>query len=327
MRRLLHLGLGPDYLEIMIRHRTAKQYSLGAVLAKERRSMRSLGITAVCVLFIHPLNLTSSAPSRQATSAPQNNAALTNQDIVLMAKSKFDDNTIVQMIQTHDTNFDLSVAALVTLKDAGVAQSVIQAMLATGPNREVVRPAEHAASSAVARVPPDSQSPREYSAMQLQPGTYYWTEGAWHLMQQLNMSGGGAKHMAKVFVPGLTPQIVWTFREPKAPVQVKESQPVFCVKFFALPSGLPYAPSPRDIAIARFDEKKDHRELQITSGGNMLTFKSGLGKDRLPDLTVTPLDGATVLFTPAVPLHAGEYIVSTTSMGITGYDFGFHPEK
>jgi hypothetical protein len=289
--------------------------------------MRLLGVTAVCALLVHPLNLPNPAQPQQSKSGSQNSSALTNQDIVLMAKSKFDDATVVQMIRTHDTNFDLSVAALVKLKDAGVAQSVIQAMLSTTPNREAVKPTDQPLSSTDSKVPPVSENPREYSARQLQPGTYYWTQGAWHLMQQLTMSGGGAKHMAKVFVPGLTPQIVWTFREPKAPVQVKESQPLFCVKFFTVPPGLPYAPSPRDIAIARFDEKKDHRELQITSGGNMLTFKSGLGKDRLPDLTVTPLDGATVLFTPAVSLRAGEYIVSTTSMGITGYDFGFHPEK
>jgi len=94
-----------------------------------------------------------------------------------------------------------------------------------------------------------------------------------------------------------------------------------------LPPAMPLAPSARDIAIARFDEKKDHRELQVTSGGNVLTFKAGLGKDRLPELTVNSLDSVTVLFTPSVPLRAGEYMISTTSMGITGYDFGFHPGK
>ena len=80
-------------------------------------------------------------------------------------------------------------------------------------------------------------------------------------------------------------------------------------------------------AFARFDEKKDHRELQVTSGGNALTFKAGLGKDRLPDLTVTPVDDTTVLFSPVAPLRAGEYIISTSSMGYTGYDFGFRPQK
>src|SRR6266478_7854543 len=165
------------------------------------------------------------------------------------------------------------------------------------------------------------------AAAKLQPGTYYWTDGVWRSMERINMSGGGAKHVGKMFVPGLTPQIVYTYRGPSAPVQVKEDKPLFCVKFIAGLSGTPYAPSARDITIARFDEKKDHRELQIASGGNVLTFKAGLGKDRLPDLTLTPLDETTVLFSPDAPLRASEYIISTVSMGYSGYDFGFHPGK
>ena len=290
--------------------------------------MKFLNVRAICLLMVYALVLIGSATARQTSGAVRSSAPLTNQDIILMTRSKFDDATIVKTIQAFDTTFDLSVTALVTLKDAGVTQTVMQAMIATSSDRHEERPAEaFKANSADTASPTESANAREYSARQLQPGNYYWTQGSWHPMQQLTMSGGGATHMAKMFVPGLTPQMVWTFRGPNAPVQIRESQPFFCVKFVAVPPGLPYAPSPRDIAIARFDEKKDHRELQITSGGNLLTFKAGLGKDRLPDLTVTALDSATVLFTPAGPLRAGEYIISTVSMGMTGYDFGFHPGK
>jgi len=34
--------------------------------------------------------------------------------------------------------------------------------------------------------------------------------------------------------------------------------------------------------IARFDKKKDHRELQVTTEGNMFTFKAGMDKNRTP---------------------------------------------
>jgi hypothetical protein len=164
-------------------------------------------------------------------------------------------------------------------------------------------------------------------AMKLQPGTYFWSADSWKLMQQLNMSGGGAKHVGKMFVPGLTPQMVWTFRDPQAPIQVKDGMPLFCVKFVAFPPGTPYAPSGRDLVIARFDQKKDHRELQTTSGGNMFTFKSGLSKDRMPDIQIDSLDSSTFLISPKESLLAGEYLLSASSMGISGYDFGFHPTK
>jgi hypothetical protein len=84
------------------------------------------------------------------------------------------------------------------------------------------------------------------AAAKLQPSTYYWTDGVWRPMERINMSGGGAKHMGKMLVPGLTPQFVYTYRGPSAPVQVKEDKPLFCVKFIAVPPGTPYAPSPRD---------------------------------------------------------------------------------
>lgn len=171
-----------------------------------------------------------------------------------------------------------------------------------------------------------SPTPKE-AATKLQPGTYYWTGVSWTPMQQITMSGGGAKHTAKIFVPGLTPQMVWTFRDPQAPVQVKEVVPLFCFKFIAMPPGMPYAPSGRDIVIVRFDQKKDHRELQTTSGGNMFTFKAGLSKDRLPDIDITEIDSSTYLVSPKVGLVAGEYLLSSSSMGISGFDFGFHPPK
>lgn len=171
-----------------------------------------------------------------------------------------------------------------------------------------------------------SLAPKD-AAAQLQPGAYYWTGAAWTPMQSITMSGGGSKHMAKMIVPGLTPQMVWTFRDSKAPVQVPDGRPLFCFKFIAMQPGTPYAPSGRDIVMARFDEKKDHRELQTTSGGNAFTFKAGLSKDRMPDIDVTMLDSSTYLVSPKSDLAAGEYLLSGSSMGISGYDFGFHPTR
>src|ERR1700691_4265402 len=100
--------------------------------------------------------------------------------------------------------------------------------------------------------------------------------------------------------------MVWTFRDPQAPVQIKEGMPLFCVKFIAVQSGTPYAPSGRDIVVVRFDQKKDHREVQTTSGGNMFTFKAGLSKDRLPDIDLTALDTSTYLVSPKIALVGGE---------------------
>src|SRR5579862_6306636 len=55
---------------------------------------------------------------------------LTNSDVVAMIKAKFDDATIMEMLSRHKSKFDLSVPALVQLKQAGVSQVVLQTMIA-----------------------------------------------------------------------------------------------------------------------------------------------------------------------------------------------------
>ncbi|HXO04274.1 MAG TPA: hypothetical protein VN884_01450 [Candidatus Sulfotelmatobacter sp.] len=59
---------------------------------------------------------------------------LTNEDIVSMTKQGFDAPLIEKAIQTGDNNFDLSAQALVDLKNAGVSQDVMAAMLSAHGN-------------------------------------------------------------------------------------------------------------------------------------------------------------------------------------------------
>ncbi len=84
--------------------------------------------------------------------------------------------------------------------------------------------------------------------------------------------------MAKMLVPGLTPLMVWTFHGGRAPVQVQDGKPLFCVKLMVVPAGVPFAVNGRNLTIVKLDEKSDHRELQTTSGGNFVTYKAGLEK-------------------------------------------------
>jgi len=133
------------------------------------------------------------------------------------------------------------------------------------------------AGSAAAQTTPEMKD----KAAKLTAGAYVWTGLDWKPMERLNMSGGGLKHAGKIFVPGLTPQMVWTFHGAHALTQVNETRPLFCYKFLPTLAGTPYAPNGRDIVIVHFDEKKDRRELQTTNGGNMFTFKAGLSKERM----------------------------------------------
>ena len=82
---------------------------------------KSVGILAVIALLISGV---VGAAGEQSTNGP-----LTDQDVLQMVKAGFDDTTILRYIRANDVDFDLSIPAMVSLKNSGVSQSLIQAML------------------------------------------------------------------------------------------------------------------------------------------------------------------------------------------------------
>jgi hypothetical protein len=96
----------------------------------------------------------------------QTRKPLTNDDIVSMTKQGFEAPLILKAIQAGDNNFDVSAQALVDLKNAGVSQQVMEAMLSprgsegSGP-AEAVHAAEAAPSGTVADISKRPCSPRE----------------------------------------------------------------------------------------------------------------------------------------------------------------------
>jgi hypothetical protein len=155
----------------------------------------------------------------------------------------------------------------------------------------------------------------------LSDGFYYRSLQGWDKLQPISMAGGGVKHAGKMFVPGLTPQMVWTFRGAEAPIQIFARKPEFLIKEPPQLANIA-GRSERDVVIVRFDKKKDHRELQVTNGGNMVTFKAGLSKDRTPDITVKEVSNGIFAVTPTKELMRGEYLITFDRMSASGYDFG-----
>jgi hypothetical protein len=91
----------------------------------------------------------------------QQKPPLTNQDIVRMVKDKFADSTIVKAIQANHTAFDVSATALIALKDSGVSQTVIKAMLSAGIPKgtdAAAQPTATAGKQAQASSPQSAQS-------------------------------------------------------------------------------------------------------------------------------------------------------------------------
>jgi hypothetical protein len=112
--------------------------------------------------------------------------ALTNEDITKMSKGGFTEEVIVALIESNDTDFDVSIGGLTALKEAGVSGKVMEAMLkAESRKRQSPNPTTSApAVVAQPAAPPQPSSPPSG----MNPGM----GGSAYAQQMINwaMSGG-----------------------------------------------------------------------------------------------------------------------------------------
>ncbi len=89
-------------------------------------------------LVVAVLNLTLCA----LLASQQNKKPVTNSDVVKMVHAGLPESTIILALQTSETDLDTSPQALIDLKDQGVSQKVMDAMLAAASKRKPNAPAE-----------------------------------------------------------------------------------------------------------------------------------------------------------------------------------------
>jgi hypothetical protein len=98
------------------------------------------------------------ALAAQITAARQDKQPVTNADIIRMIKSGLAETVVLSVIEANDSKFDVSVDALIGLKNAGISQKVIEAMLASESRRTAAsRP--QAAAPVIPGTPVPPQSP------------------------------------------------------------------------------------------------------------------------------------------------------------------------
>jgi hypothetical protein len=108
---------------------------------------------ALCILFVSAVALA------QSSKKP-----LINDDVVQMVKGGLPENTIINAVQAQDTRFDVSAAALIKLKQQGVSQQIMSAMIASAKKAQGSSGAAGSASQGVhpastSSVPGDASLP------------------------------------------------------------------------------------------------------------------------------------------------------------------------
>ena len=122
-----------------------------------------------CALVVCALIPASIAAAQQNGITSHANASVNNQDVIRMTKAQFDDATIVKTILAFNTDLDVSVTGLMELKEAGVTQTVIQAML-TKTADESKAHLEH--QNSVDGTATDGSSPSRASTATIPDATY-----------------------------------------------------------------------------------------------------------------------------------------------------------
>ncbi len=274
----------------------------------------------------------SCAPA-QASSTP----VLTNEDIVKLVEARVGDPVIIAKIKTSAAKFDTSTEALIRLKQAGVSDAVLEAMVqASG------------APGSVAAVPPDPNDPLSLHdpliwlmknerhgkrMVQLEPTAY----------SQVKLGGPG-----RILVP-LAPKSKWkaVVRGGSARVRVSEPRPTFYFYFDkgSVAAGqssqgpgppgplgtrgvwLAGASSPSQFTLAKFEAKPDERELVIGEmGGLGGSITMGVASKDTVEFDFEELTAGIYKVTPRVDLQPGEYCFfytgTGTAVGGQLFDFG-----
>jgi hypothetical protein len=231
---------------------------------------------------------------------------LTNDSVIQLHKLGLADSTITAKIKASTCNFDTSVDALKTLKEAGISDEVLQAMLLVSSSVKAA-PAPIAATPAA-----DPNDPKAPHAS----GIYRYEEidGKPKMTQMSpsrvdDVSTGSGFGMAF----GGTAKTRAVLSGAHAQTQLKETEPVFYFYFAKSEASLGSmdvaATSPDDFELGALEAHISHdqpvRRLEI-SKVNMGGYHAGLNRKDVRPFTTEKISDGIFKVTPAA-LKAGEY--------------------
>jgi len=294
-------------------------------------------LLTLLVLLLSLLLLTAGNWGAQA--APQASTpggeTLTNEDVVKMVNAGLAEGIIIAKIRNSSCKFDTSLDAILKLKETGVSDAVIQAMVEATP----AGAADAAQAPEAPADPNDPNSPH--------PAGIYWLDKGAEKpeMVQLEPTVYSAGKSGGVFQSAMTygiAKVKWkaVARSRAAVLRISDPNPEFWFYFEQTTHGLSYsgtfyggASSPNEFILARMDRKKDSREL-VVSEGNTFGWSVGTRPEDTVPLEFTKVAPGVYRVWPGRALAPGEYCFffagTGMGMGMTGgklFDFGLEPAR
>ena len=244
---------------------------------------------------------------------------LTNTSVIEMHKLGLGDSVVVEKIKNSACTFDVSLDALKQLKDAGISDPVIQAMISAG----APKPAATEKTVAPMGDPNDPKAAHESGIWLYEEsdGKPKMTKLTPSTFQDVRNFTGFADVKTRGILAGMT-----------ATLQLTDSKPVFCFYFDktqseGLDSTTVGISNPDDFALVEMQVRKSKAERRLEVGkAGMGGGHMGLNKRDVRDVATDKLAEGIYKVTPLTPLKPGEYAFvyrrAGNLMGGKVYDFG-----
>jgi hypothetical protein len=258
--------------------------------------------------------------------------AMTNDEVISLTKAGLAPSIIIGKIRTSRPGFDLSTNSLISLKQAGVSDEVVTAMLeATSGRPRTVGPVDAAAGD------PNDPSARHSHGIYL-----FERVGERRVMTQMRPIVSAQNRVGGVFTNSITYGISKIKQKANLPgrnadLQVTNTRPVFYFYLDNTSGGLNTAsgiPSdPNEFMLVHFNIRSDNREVTI-SKQNAFGGKGGLSDEYVVPFEAESLGNGVFKITPSRDLKKGEYgfyLVNSgnsnanAAIGAKFFDFGVNP--
>ncbi|MEZ2348696.1 hypothetical protein [Terriglobus sp. RCC_193] len=232
------------------------------------------------------------------TAAKQHGSVLNNDAIVKMSKAGLDDSILLQTVRSQPGEYRTGPDDLIALKEAGVSQAVITAMLAKNSGLEMhpVVPVE---------VTPLSVNSDD-------PGLYFKNvQGQWEAVgpELVKYRDGGAlKSLATNNI--IKKDENGVVSGPKSHLKISPGTEMMILAPGTQVDAVEYV-------ILRFHEKSDRREFRVKTG-NVFHSETGADRDAL-DIPIHKISSRLFGFTVPRDLQKGEYgVLAPGSAGAPG---------
>jgi hypothetical protein len=264
---------------------------------------------------------------------------MTNDEVISLTKAGLASSIIVGKIRSSKTNFDMSTDALIRLKQSGVGDDVVSAMLeAKNGVATAGAPSNSTGAAAVVATgdPNDPMSKHNY-------GIYLYEEkDGVRKMTLVKPSVSAQNRTGGLFTSQMTYGIGKVKTKANLPgrsatLQLTTTKPVFYFYLDISSGGLNTAsgvPSdPKEFTLVRFNQRDDNREVTI-SKQNAFGGKGGLSDEYVVQFEAQDLGNGMFKITPSAEMKKGEYgfyLVNSgnsntgSAVGSKFFDFGVNP--